>query len=153
MESEHFAQHCRSCYAKLLRLYPKTYRERFGKAMEQTFGDLCREKMRAKKRLFVFALWMFVETSAAILTENVRHMMRSFMKDNSLLKFVKYGGMAMALLMVAGIGTLMFISRGKGEDITGIVAPALLLTILSSIAAIVAAALQKRAERRGEILQ
>ena len=49
--------------------------------------------------------------------------------------------------MLAGIATLMILSRGKGEDITGIVAPALLLTILSAVVATVAAILQKRAHR------
>src|SRR4029077_16900076 len=33
----------RNLYAKLLRLYPKPYRERFGEEMEQTFNDICRE--------------------------------------------------------------------------------------------------------------
>ena len=47
--------------------------------------------------------------------------------------------------MVAGIVALMVLSRGKGEDITGIVAPALLLMILSGFVALVAAILQKRA--------
>ena len=46
--------------------------------------------------------------------------------------------------MVAGIVALMVLSRGKGEDITGIVAPALLITIASGFVAIVAAILQKR---------
>ena len=46
--------------------------------------------------------------------------------------------------MVAGIVALMVLSRGKGEDITGIVAPALLITIASGLVAIVAAILQKR---------
>jgi hypothetical protein len=49
--------------------------------------------------------------------------------------------------MVAGIVALMVLSRGKGEDITGIVAPALLITIVSGFVAIVAAILQKRVKR------
>ena len=49
--------------------------------------------------------------------------------------------------MMAGIATLMFLARGTGEDITGIVAPALLITFLSSVVAIVATVLQKRAQR------
>jgi len=63
------------------------------------------------------------------------------------LKFVKYSGITVSALMVSGIVALMVISRGKGEDITGIVAPALLLTFVSSIVAIVAAVLQKRAQK------
>ena len=49
--------------------------------------------------------------------------------------------------MVAGIVALMVLSRGKGEDITGIVAPALLITIVSGAVAIVAAILQKRVKK------
>ena len=49
--------------------------------------------------------------------------------------------------MVAGIVALMVLSRGKGEDITGIVAPALLITIVSGLVAIVAAILQKRVKK------
>jgi len=50
-------------------------------------------------------------------------------------------------LMVAGIVALMVLSRGKGEDITGIVAPALLITIVSGFVAIVAAILQNRVKK------
>ena len=49
--------------------------------------------------------------------------------------------------MVAGIVALMVLSRGKGEDITGIVAPALSITIVSGFVAIVAAILQKRVKK------
>ncbi len=49
--------------------------------------------------------------------------------------------------MVAGIVSLMALSRGKGEDITGMVAPALLTTIVSGFVAIVAAILQKRVKK------
>jgi len=49
--------------------------------------------------------------------------------------------------MVAGIVALMVLSRGKGEDITGIVAPALLITIVSGFVAIVAAILQNRVKK------
>jgi spore maturation protein SpmA len=71
------------------------------------------------------------------------------MKQDSttFLKFVKYSGITVGALMVSGIVALMVISRGKGEDITGIVAPALLLTFVSSIVAIVAAVLQKRSQK------
>jgi hypothetical protein len=60
------------------------------------------------------------------------------------LKMIQYAAMAVGALMLAGISALMFIARGKGEDITGIVAPALLITIISGIVATVAAVLQRR---------
>jgi hypothetical protein len=71
MASEHSIARYRNLYAQLLRLYPKQYRERFGEGMEQTFSDLLRERRDAKRGLFAFALWMFVETSAGIFRENI----------------------------------------------------------------------------------
>jgi len=75
--------------------------------------------------------------------------MRGSIKQDAttILKFVKYSGIAVSVLMVSGIVALMVISRGKGEDITGIVAPALVLTFVSSIVAIAVAVLQKRAQK------
>ena len=71
MASDHIIRRCQNWYARLLRLYPKPYRERFGEGMEQTFNDLCRARVKAERALFSFALWMFFETSAAIIRENL----------------------------------------------------------------------------------
>ena len=43
--------------------------------MEQTFNDLLRERRDAKRGLFAFALWMFVETSAGIIREDITFIM------------------------------------------------------------------------------
>src|ERR1051326_371804 len=64
----------RTWYAMLLRLYPRPFRERFGEGMAQTFQDLCRECRDPKLGLFVFALWIFFETSVGIVKENTIHM-------------------------------------------------------------------------------
>ena len=40
--------------------------------MEQTFIDLLRDRAEKEKRLFGFALWLFIETFAGILKENMR---------------------------------------------------------------------------------
>ena len=71
------------------------------------------------------------------------------MKQDSatFLKFVKYSGITVSALMLLGIVALMILARGKGEDITGIVAPALLVTLVSGVVAIAAALLQKRAQK------
>ena len=69
------------------------------------------------------------------------------MQSTSTLKRVKYSAITLSALIVAGIVSLMVLSRGKGEDITGIVAPALLITFASTVVATVAAVLQKRAQR------
>ena len=77
MAREPLIRRCRNWYAKLLRLYPKTYRERFGEGMQQTFNDLLRGRVKAEKGLFGFALWMFFETSAAIIRENATTIMQN----------------------------------------------------------------------------
>jgi hypothetical protein len=72
MAYERSIRRFRNWYVTLLRLYPKQYRERFGEPMEQTFNDLLRERAAEKERLFGFVLWMFVETFAGIVRENMR---------------------------------------------------------------------------------
>ena len=64
----------RTWHAMLLRLYPRPFRERFGEAMAQTFHDLCREHSEARRGPHGLALWIFFETSVAILRENTTHM-------------------------------------------------------------------------------
>ncbi len=64
----------RAWYAKLLRLYPRPFHERFGEGMAQTFHDLCRERLDAKRGLFGLALWVFFETLVGIVRENTIHM-------------------------------------------------------------------------------
>ncbi len=64
----------RRWYAMLLRLYPRSFRERFGEGMAQTFHDLCREHRDTTRGLFGLALWIFFETSVGIVRENTTHM-------------------------------------------------------------------------------
>jgi len=84
----------RTWYAMLLRLYPRTFRERFGEGMAQTFHDLCREHEDDRRGLFGFALWIFCETLAGIVRENI---MRMDQLGKTMLR-VALG--ALALLMV-----------------------------------------------------
>jgi hypothetical protein len=72
MAYEHSIRRSRNGYALLLRLYPKPFRQRFAKPMEQTFNDLLHERAAEKKRLFAFALWIFLETFAGIVKENMK---------------------------------------------------------------------------------
>jgi len=64
----------RTCYAMLLRLYPRPFRERFAQGMAQTFHDLCQECRNAGRGLFGFALRIFCETLVGIVRENVMRM-------------------------------------------------------------------------------
>jgi hypothetical protein len=72
MADEHAIARYRHWYRKLLRFHSRPYRERFAESMEQTFNDLCRERAQAGRGLAGFVLWLFVETSAGIIRENLR---------------------------------------------------------------------------------
>jgi len=61
----------RTLYKKLLGLYPRTFKDRLGESMEQTFNDLCNEKQQSKQGLFGFVLWTFIETTAGIIQEHI----------------------------------------------------------------------------------
>jgi biotin transporter BioY len=76
----------------------------------------------------------------------VRRMMKG--ESTHFLRLAKSCAIALCGLMVTGIVTLMFLARGTGEDITGIVAPALLVTFVSGVVAIVASIFQKRELRQ-----
>ena len=58
-------------YKKLLRLYPRGFREQLGLSMEQTFNDLYRERHEAGDGLFGFVFWTFADTAAGIIKENL----------------------------------------------------------------------------------
>ena len=104
MAAESLIRRYRARYAKLLRLYPKPYRERFGQAMEQTFHDLCRERVKAEKGLFSFALWTFFETSAAIISENATMIVRCSMNRGSTI-FLR---VVISLLAIAALAVCVF---------------------------------------------
>lgn len=61
----------RLLYEKLLGLYPRAFRERFGEPMAQTFSDLYTEQKDRQGGLFGFVLWMFFETTLGIAREYV----------------------------------------------------------------------------------
>jgi hypothetical protein len=66
----------RRWYAGLIHLYPRSFRERFGEPMAQTFTDLCRERTDANAGLHAFALATLAETIGGIITENTRQLMQ-----------------------------------------------------------------------------
>jgi len=73
----------RTLYKKLLSLYPRAFSERLGESMKQTFNDLCNErKQQTERGLFGFVLWMFIETSAGIVKENLTEIKRGEIIEN-----------------------------------------------------------------------
>jgi hypothetical protein len=77
MASDRAIGRYRRWYARLLRLYPSRFRERFGEPMAQTFTDLCRERTDANRGLIGFALGTFAETTAGIIGENMTQLMQT----------------------------------------------------------------------------
>lgn len=71
MVSESSLRRYRTWYAKLLCFYPKRFHDRFGEGMQQTFHDLCRERLATGNGLLSFVLWIFFETTLGIVKENV----------------------------------------------------------------------------------
>lgn len=61
----------RQVYARLLRLYPKAYRERFGEGMEQVFVDLSRERAQDGGSMLAFLLWACADTCVGIVREHL----------------------------------------------------------------------------------
>jgi len=62
----------RHWYRQLLRFYPRPHRERFAEGMEQTFSDVCYERAEAGRGVAGIVLWMFIETFAGIIKDNIR---------------------------------------------------------------------------------
>jgi hypothetical protein len=75
MASDRAIGRYRRWYGRLLRLYPRPFRHRFGEPMAQTFTDLAREHSDPNRGLIGFIAWAFAETSAGIIRENVTHML------------------------------------------------------------------------------
>jgi len=87
--------------------------------MEQTFNDLCHERVQAGRGLFSLALWVFVETLAAIIRENATIVMRYIMNRFSTI-FLR---IVISLIAIAALAVCIFpLPRGvayeaaKGPD-------------------------------------
>lgn len=98
MAFERLVRRYRYWYAKLLRLYPKPYYERYSEGMEQTFSDLLRERAEEDRGLFGCALWMFVETSAGIVREKGRFMV---IHNKNIIHLVLGTGLILLIPLVA----------------------------------------------------
>ena len=97
----------RRWYARLLRLYPRTYRERMGESMAQTFNDLCRERRDAGEGLFGFVLWTFADTFMGIIREDGRSMTQTAKR---------YGQVLLSVIAaIAIIGTAL-LTRGTENE-------------------------------------
>ena len=102
----------RRWYERLLRLYPRPFRQRFGEPMAQTFTDLIRERREANRGLHAFAFGTFAETSAGILREN----MTQLMQNKNYLRWVLITAAVLAIPALAMAFQLGVPDPGSGAD-------------------------------------
>ena len=110
----------RKTYSKLLQFYPRRYRERFGEGMEQTFGDLCRERRETGRKLFPFAVWVFAETCAGIVRERRATMLR---ENKRLLGIVT----AVTMLLMVPLIAMQFNAPGVVWTVSDFIAAGVML--------------------------
>ena len=112
MASDRAIDRYRRWYARLLRLYPRPFQDRFGEPMAQTFTDLCRERTDGNRGLHAFALGTFAETSAQILREN----MTQLMQTRTVLRWVLVTAAVLAVPALAMAFNLGVPDPGSGTD-------------------------------------
>jgi len=100
MASDRAIGRYRRWYARLLRLYPQHFYQRFGEPMAQTFTDLCRERADANHGLHAFALGTFAETSAHITRENMTQLMRT---NHNVIRWGRWVVVTAALLAIPAL--------------------------------------------------
>lgn len=99
----------RRFYKKLLRLYPRAFRDQLGESMEQTFNDLCRERYEAGGGLFGFVLWTFADTLTGIIKENIR-------KENMIMMPILRQFGAVIISVIAAIAIIVSTYLTKNLD-------------------------------------
>lgn len=115
MASDRAIGRYRRWYARLLRLYPRSFRRRFGEPMAQTFTDLIRERRAADRGLHAFALGTFAETSAGIMREN----MTQLMETKNVIRWGRWVLVTAAILAIPALAMLFQLGvpdPGDGTD-------------------------------------
>ena len=111
MQSDRAIGRYRRWYARLLRLYPTPFQDRFAEPMAQTFTDLCRERTDANRGLIGFALATFAETSAGIIGENMTNIVQ-----NKLIRWVLITAAVLAVPLLAMVFRLGVPDPGSGTE-------------------------------------
>jgi hypothetical protein len=115
MASDRAIGQYRRWYGRLLRLYPRPFRDRFAEPMTQTFTDIARERTDANGSLAAFALSTFAETASHILRENMTQMMMT----NGLVRWARWVLVTAAVLAVPAFAMAFDIGipdPGSGTD-------------------------------------
>ena len=95
----------RAFYRRLLSLYPKAFRDRFGESMAQTFDDLCDEQGDTRPQLIYFTVRESIDAGVGIAREQISYLLqRRFMHD----KAYSITGFLFMLPAIFLLGGLMF---------------------------------------------
>lgn len=113
MPSDRVIGRYRRWYARLLRLYPRPFRQRFAEPMAQTFADLCRERTDVNRGLLGVAIRMFAETSVGIIRENLAHMT---MQTKNYLRWVLVTAVVLLIPFLAMTFNWSIPDPGSGAD-------------------------------------
>jgi hypothetical protein len=113
MSSDRAIGRYRRWYARLLRLYPRPFHERFAEPMAQTFTDLARERREANRGLIGFVAWAFAEATAGIIRENLRHMLT---QTNVLVRWVLITAAVLAVPLLAMVLNIGVPDPGSGTE-------------------------------------
>lgn len=119
MVSDSSLRRYRNWYGKLIRLYPKRFREQFGEGLEQTFHDLCRERVDEGGELFSLVLWVSCETAAEIVREN----MSMAKKNKSIVRIL----LATLLILMVPLVAMQFTNEVNWDTFDFVVAAVLLI--------------------------
>lgn len=97
-------------YRKIVALYPKPFRERFGASMEQTFRDLCAEQDRSAEPSLLLLWPHLADTLIGVGRENVLQMMNLLESFGPLRSPGAAALISVLLFAPIGIPLLVFIS-------------------------------------------
>ncbi len=72
-----------AAYAKLLRLYPKAYRQRFAEPMQQMFADMCNEHGQDGQDTRGFVYKIYAETFVGVIKQNIQEVVMNIKTTRS----------------------------------------------------------------------
>ena len=86
-------------YKRLLSFYPNGFKEQLAESMEQTFNDLCSERLQSERNLSGFILWAFIETAAGIFREHLLLISPGDIMQTILTTFGSSAGISLVLIL------------------------------------------------------
>ncbi|HMT19558.1 MAG TPA: hypothetical protein PKD20_05500 [Candidatus Saccharibacteria bacterium] len=101
----------KNTYAKLIRLYPSKFRERFAEPMLQTFGDMCWERQDAGEDLRSFVIKTYAQTLFHIIKEQLEEVVMN-VKHMNKRTYIVMG--VISLVILAGVMFAILLNRGSG---------------------------------------